>query len=319
MDWCLWFPCIFLASLHFYVLFTRWPKDVGHRITFRQYAADICLFFLLINIIVRLGLSSYTGRMTIKYGALANIPLAAQRNVLKIVYANGYIYDDLLWIVKLTFLAMYYRMWVSFEKRTRQFFHITLLSLIVGFLFDTCCLIFFCLPVRRNWIIGPDYCSLWQSWGLNLTGVILSIVVDIEVMGLGWLVVRKLQMTRGLARGAYLIFILGAITIVAAIIRIIAFSVQPATDQQGFEFAALGTIFVEVELALGGIAATLPGLRVFLRSYGKTASQISYDAKAGGPGLPLGTMPQSGLPRTGDDSQTHIIPDEISHTSSVRE
>jgi hypothetical protein len=77
----------------------------------------------------------------------------------KINFAGGICYTLFLWLVKGSFLSLYYELSSRFVRRVRIALYIVTGFVIVTFIANFLLKMLWCLPFKRNWSIGPDKCT----------------------------------------------------------------------------------------------------------------------------------------------------------------
>ncbi|KAM5350321.1 hypothetical protein ACJ41O_006826 [Fusarium nematophilum] len=177
----------------------------------------------------------------------------------------------LTWIANITFLPAAYlckaSLLIFYFQITSRVFGFPWMALcfvsgfaVVAFLVSTGVSLFICLPLERQWTIGPDMCSFdaivtsyFIVWAFHFASDVLIFIVP-------FLIIRGLQMRRLQRFGVYFTFGLGLVNLTATVAR---FFVNLANKFGGSITQVELMVAIDITFCL--IIACLPGLRPYLR------------------------------------------------------
>ncbi|TGZ78458.1 hypothetical protein EX30DRAFT_365955 [Ascodesmis nigricans] len=231
---------------------------------------------------------------------------------MKMFFAGGICYTWFLWLVKGSFIAVYFEISTHFVKRVRYMLYGVTVFVIVTFVVNILMKFLWCMPFNRNWSLGPDRCTFTVALPVNTCTAFFNIATDIArnlfhtmlfvelsltvrlVMAFFVVVVNSLQLDHRELIAAVFVGAIGFCTIIAAAVRYgVAYTSFKDSDASWRNTKRL-LFWTNVEMGLVIVAVTLPACRVILRRTHGSSGAIGYSSefpnKSLGGEIGLGTM-----------------------------
>ncbi len=197
-------------------------------------------------------------------------------------------------MVKVSILSLYLRVFTAFWARlTAAVLLITTLFAMLAFFFVT---MFQCVPVKCNfkpWDVpeGSVRINVGAFWRAN---AVWNISSDIIILVLPIFMVRGMHsLSVGQRINLSLMFLLGLIVMVAAILRYTTLGSAAAGHQDILNASYVSTVWTEVEASLAVACACLPMLRQF---FGWLFKPMNVQSAATGGWVMMEDQVNSGLP-----------------------
>jgi len=203
----------------------------------------------------------------------------------------------ILWLVKVAFVVIYFEFSKDLSRQTRMLLYITIAAIAITFVFVICLYCLWCQPVSANWafseLIQPHACRANPAPSVIVS--VINVLVDILIMAAGFSIVRSLKLGGSSFRSAYLIIIIGTLTVLVAFVRMIVLVVRMKRQDKAYNGIYNGAVgdenrmdstsvpiqesvvgYTEVEAILACIAACLPGIRVLFRKHIARRSGLTF-------------------------------------------
>lgn len=198
--------------------------------------------------------------------------IETMRTAMKYFFLSGFPFYTAFYLCKASILNFYFQIFPS-HAHSFRFALYFVLTYTTAALIVTITLYFTqCIPLERQWSLGPDACSFERAirvytiaWGLNIS-------CDMLIFILPFLILHKLQMRRRVKIGVYCIFGLGIVNMAVSLTRFLFV---------GSVYKAAGVSITTVDMwnaldaNIGLIIACLPPLRTYLR-YIRFGSRTSH-------------------------------------------
>jgi hypothetical protein len=234
-----------------------------------------------------------------------------------------------LWLVKVAFVVIYFEFSTRLSKVTRTLLYVTIVAIVVSFMFVICLYTLWCLPISSNWsfeeIIQSHSCR--ASIAPSVIVSVINVLMDILIMAAGYSIIRSLSLPRGDFRSALLLITIGSLTVVVAFIRMVVLIVRmtktdqrynssyseadlPDNYEQHVSVAVQESVvgYAEIEAILACIAACLPGIRVLFRARVRPDSQrLAFKDHADESMLSVGGLTPPASPPMVYEKRTHVV------------
>ncbi|KAH7150556.1 hypothetical protein B0J13DRAFT_439438, partial [Dactylonectria estremocensis] len=243
----------------------------------------------------------------IKYFVLSHIPLWSS-----------------FYLCKASLLAAYLTLFEEFMKKRRFFLWVTIAYNVVAYVVSLAALLFICEP-ERYWSLSiPGSCAINYGESIFLITWALHFFGDILVFALPWLVVPSLRLRFSVKIALYSSFLLGAVSIIICIIRLVTLETSGAGNDVSLSLMGLWNI---LESNISVTIACLPSLWPYFgpRESGTTGSKHSASSKKSN-ATPREsvlqeanketTEVQSTHPDSGADNRTKLPPNPSSHVGN---
>ncbi|KAF8462362.1 hypothetical protein BDZ91DRAFT_850601 [Kalaharituber pfeilii] len=192
----------------------------------------------------------------------------------KINFALVFLYYTILWMIKGAFIAFYFDLFPRYglNKRLRLALYGTVAFTIVTYLVNMLVHALHCNPIETAWAIGPENCNSQRYIPTLSASTFTNVINDIILMVLPLAVLRTLNLRRRDLFALSFVFLVGIITILAAIIRyIVVHQTYTNPGEANNAEKKINDIMVVmswclIEAFLAQIAFCLPAFRVFLRN-----------------------------------------------------
>ncbi|KIW03028.1 uncharacterized protein PV09_05682 [Verruconis gallopava] len=202
------------------------------------------------------------------------------------VIASASLYLICQGLAKFSLLLFYYRM-----SRLRWFITLSIITMVVvvGYNVATIlALIFACNPIAKAWNATITEGSCVNRGALYLSVAISNISTDMILLVMPIPLVWRLQMPRAQKFGLVFIFVIGSMTFITSIVRLVLLLPTLTTVDQPWAIALPG-MWVAIEANLIIVCCSFPALRVFARhfvpkwigEYGSNRSRPTYNAQSG--------------------------------------
>ncbi|KAI5786965.1 hypothetical protein DFH27DRAFT_603537 [Peziza echinospora] len=183
-------------------------------------------------------------------------------------------YTTVIWLVKGSFIAFYFDLFPRYglNKKLRWALYSTVGFTIATYLTNMLMHALYCRPIQTAWIIGPANCNSQRNIPTLTAATFTNVLNDILIMALPITVLRSLNLRRRDLFALSFVFIVGVVTILAAVIRyaVVYETFRKPSAPTNVEkkindiMVVMSWCFIEAYLAQ--IAFCLPAFRVFLRS-----------------------------------------------------
>ncbi|CAZ81520.1 unnamed protein product [Tuber melanosporum] len=223
-------------------------------------------------------------------------PRAPLETVFKVNFGSMILFYVVLWLIKVSFVVIYFEFSKDLSRQTRTLLYITIAAVAVTFVFVICLYSLWCLPVSANWafndLVQSGTCR--ASLAPSVIISVINVLVDILIMVAGFSIVRSLNLGRSNFRSASLIIAVGILTVVVAFIRMIVLVVRMKNRDRAYDGIYNDAVhdkdtmnvyvpiqesvvgYAEVEAILACIAACLPGIRVLFRKHISRRSELTF-------------------------------------------
>ncbi|KAL7271096.1 hypothetical protein RUND412_006170 [Rhizina undulata] len=184
---------------------------------------------------------------------------------MKLYFAAGICYTLFLWLVKASFIALYFNISGHLVPRAR-----IALYIVTAFVATTCVAsilmkFLWCRPFHRNWSIGPDKCTFAIALPVNTTTTVFNITTDVALLSLFVFITYTLQLRNRELLGAIFVLIVGTCTVVTASIRFAVIYGSIKQSQASYRNTKKMLFWTNVEMGMAMLAVCLPAFRVLLR------------------------------------------------------
>ncbi|KAI5805686.1 hypothetical protein EDC01DRAFT_753365 [Geopyxis carbonaria] len=210
--------------------------------------------------------------------------------VWKVNFASMAIFYTALWLVKASFIVIYFEFSKDLSNRTRRLLYVSSVAMVVTYAFVMLVHLMWCLPMDKNWdydiLVNPGSCR--AEIAPSVINSVINVLTDLLLMCAGFAIIRSLNLGRSDFRAASLIILIGCLTILVALVRLICLVVlmhqqnkilrEASGDNNIVELPVQESIvgYPEIEAILAAMATCLPALRVLFRhSTGKTNASNS--------------------------------------------
>ncbi|MCJ1404062.1 hypothetical protein MMC11_007287 [Xylographa trunciseda] len=180
-------------------------------------------------------------------------------NYWKTNYAGYQIYGVALTLIKISILLFYRRIFAT--KQFRRWTNIVGFFVIAWFLVNNFLAAFQCNPISKAWLIElPGHCVDPLSWIIGIHSA--NIALDLVILALPVSAVLRLQMSTANKISVAGIFLLGGLSIVIAIIRLIVLTTANLDDITWYTSVCSWTA---VEPAIEVLSVCLPAMAPLLQ------------------------------------------------------
>jgi hypothetical protein len=182
------------------------------------------------------------------------------QKLLKAIYASAIPYYFCIWVIKGAILGLYYRIIPRQNVKTRWFLYFTTaLTILSGFVV-LCINAFLCNPISSNWSLDWDN-ACYSSTAVTpfIISVIFNLITDLMILVAPFPILKTLPSLNHKQKvGLTVTFSLGAITIIVCVVRAVILASSAIIP--------LTAVLTAVECFTAMVVATLPAMRVLLRS-----------------------------------------------------
>jgi len=234
----------------------------------------------------------------------------------KLYFAEGLLYTTVLWLVKGSFICMYFEVYSNLAKRIRYSVLAMTAFLILGFLASIILHLSWCRPIATNWEIDGT-CNTAIALPINTNTTALNMASDIGLLALFVGVLRRTRIHNRELYGAVFVSVIGTCTLISSAVRYAIIFKIIKTSVESDENLTLFLFWTYMEIRLFVFAACLPACRVFLRT-NKERQRARWWASAGSSLTTGNRIFGKGLSRTGrPETQSIVLEDTIRVTTEV--
>ncbi|PWW80312.1 hypothetical protein C7212DRAFT_342010 [Tuber magnatum] len=217
----LWFLVIFDATflaIRFYLIVTR------PRVTIAAFASEACIFAAFSLILFETTSTTVYQAMRIKYRNDPTIPksLGMPRETLILMFkfqlAEVEMYLTGVWLVKGSFLALYFDIFRSLQPRIKRMLQLTTAYTVLSWFANFLLPLLYCRPLSLVWSIEHHCTSFRSSFGTTFP-MVTNVTTDLLIMAIPILVLRTLNLRKSEMVAIAFLLSLGCLTIIAALLR----------------------------------------------------------------------------------------------------
>ncbi|KIL93007.1 hypothetical protein FAVG1_04188 [Fusarium avenaceum] len=235
-----------------------------------------------------------------------------------LLYVAELFYATALFCAKASILSFYWRMF----RVTNIKLPIQILGgcALIWIIIRTIMGIFHCIPVNRFWDASAGGSCAIEDKKFFFGTILVHVILDIAILALPILQIRKLQLPTLQKIGIMLMFVFGIVICASAMVIIVASTQFDATSEDLTWNLCTIVIWASVEVNLVTVSTCLPTVRpacLYIFSCGNPSSQIgsgsnSYGGPSYGRSQTKNTIRLSTLPNNKDNdesSSTHQLAD----------
>ncbi|KAG0133670.1 hypothetical protein HOY82DRAFT_603769 [Tuber indicum] len=211
------FDAIFLA-IRLYLVITR------PRLTLAAFASEACVFTAFLLILLETSSTTVYQAMRIKYRDDPTIPksLGMPRETLTLIFkfqlAEVEMYITGVWLVKGSFLALYFDIFRSLPPRIKGMLQFTTFYTILSWFANFLLPLVYCRPLKLVWSI-ENHCTSFRSTFGTTFPMVTNVTTDLLIMVIPILVLRTLNLRKSEMVAIAFLLSLGCLTIIAALLR----------------------------------------------------------------------------------------------------
>ncbi|KAL5390667.1 hypothetical protein DPSP01_001740 [Paraphaeosphaeria sporulosa] len=173
-----------------------------------------------------------------------------------------------LWSAKACLLAFYYSIFSLQGRRARVGLATACVFTAATFLLHMFLIAFWCTPISSNWSPPPGehLCSAVHSMSSVTISTFTNIATDIVILSIPISTLLATKLNRTQRAGLAFIFLMGSISILAALVRFICLKLVQSVPRASITHTI--DVWALVEIVSSILAVCLPSLRTFVRKHG---------------------------------------------------
>jgi hypothetical protein len=173
-----------------------------------------------------------------------------------------------LWSAKAAFLAFYYSIISLQGKKAKYALAGACVFTLCTFLVHMFLIAFWCTPISSNWSPPPGehLCSAVHSMSSVTVSTFTNIATDIVILSIPISTILATKLGRIQRAGLAFVFLMGSVSILAALVRFICLKLVQATPRASITHTI--DVWALVEIVSSILAVCLPSLRSFARKHG---------------------------------------------------
>ncbi|KAF2873349.1 hypothetical protein BDV95DRAFT_339084 [Massariosphaeria phaeospora] len=211
-----------------------------------------------------------------------------------------------LWAAKAAFLAFYYSIFSLQGRQARIALAAGSIFTAATFLEHMFLIAFWCSPVSSNWSPPPGehLCSAVHSMSSVTLSTFTNIATDLVILSIPISTLLSTRLGKTERAGVAFIFLMGSVSIIAALIRFITLKLVQSTPRASITHTI--DVWALVEIVSSILAICLPSLRTFVRRHRHTSGTHR-----------LGSRPSSGTAsasRSSDEAVKNSDIEEIGYS-----
>ncbi|KAH7134432.1 hypothetical protein EDB81DRAFT_657748, partial [Dactylonectria macrodidyma] len=222
--------------------------------------------------LVRLG--AYDKQVEMTLGGFDGGPHAVDEVIKYFVLSHIPLWTS-FYLCKAALLAAYLTLFQEFMKKRRFFLWATMAYNVAAYIVSVAVLLFICEPERYWSLSVPGSCAINYGESIFLITWALHFFGDVLVFALPWLVVPSLRLGLSVKIALYCSFLLGAISIIICILRLVTLETSGAGNDVSLSLMGLWNI---LESNISVIIACLPSLWPYFGPRDSTTQGSRYSA-----------------------------------------
>ncbi|KAH7146909.1 hypothetical protein B0J13DRAFT_674960 [Dactylonectria estremocensis] len=195
---------------------------------------------------------------------------------LKIYWASTFPYFIGFYLSKAAILLFFFQIFPTVLRAPKILLWSITGYCIAAFAVSLSLALFICLPIERNWSLGPSSCNLRITIVLFSVAWALHFSSDIFIFAVPFLILRGLRMSKVEKIGVYLTFGLGIVNISFSLVRFIMIESAYVKNMVPNLSITSGELWSALDVNVCLLIACLPGLRAYLRLTQLTSILPSY-------------------------------------------
>ncbi|RPB05391.1 hypothetical protein L873DRAFT_1797730 [Choiromyces venosus 120613-1] len=263
----LWFFVAFDATflaIRFYLITTR------PRVTIAAFASEACIFTAFLLFLFETSSTTVYQAMLIKYRHDPTIPKALGMpretliRIFKFQLAEVEMYLTGVWLVKGSFLALYFDIFRSLPPGIRKMLQFTTIYTMLTWFTNFLLPLVYCRPLSLVWSI-EHHCTSFRSKLGTTFPMVTNVTTDLLIMIIPILVLRTLNLRKSEMLAIAFLLSLGCLTIIASLLRYAYVTKRNALGKSGSpNLVTQAQIWSYAEGCIATFAACLPAGRVLL-------------------------------------------------------
>jgi len=222
----------------------------------------------------------------------------------KASFASFLGYTTQLYCLKAAYLAYFLQLRENFSTSLQRFTIVVSVYSAVAYVTSIVLQLAYCLPIQRNWSLGPSYCSeLTTVFGSTLQAW-FNLSCDLGVLAISISCILSLSLRTKERRALWVVCFLGAISPVMCLARFVqVYKVARHPELNGLNVVRQIYTWGTFEVTFAHIAFCLPSLRVLVRRWigprGYSASDSKQCGSSKNPGNSVDTENEGELAQPG--------------------
>ncbi|KAH7130443.1 hypothetical protein B0J11DRAFT_252075 [Dendryphion nanum] len=239
--------------------------------TIATNTADIFVVLAWLSGAVLIAINTWKNNLRMKYLHLDpatlyyGVPKPLSGHLLYVSWISLFFIYISLWAAKAAFLAFYYSIFALQGRRARITLAVASAFTLATFLLHMFLIAFWCTPVSANWAPPPGghLCSAVHSMSSVTISTFANVATDIVILAIPISTLMATQFGAKERAGLIFVFLMGSVSIVAALVRFITLKLVQAVPRA--EITHTIDVWALVEIVSSILAICLPSLRTFVR------------------------------------------------------
>jgi len=196
------------------------------------------------------------------------VPQSLSGHLLYVSWISLFFIYISLWSAKAAFLAFYYSIFSLQGQKAKYTLAGACIFTFCTFLVHMFLIAFWCTPVSANWAPPPGghLCSAVHSISSVTVSTFTNIATDMVILFIPISTIMATKMGKTERAGLAFVFLMGSVSILAALIRFICLKLVQATPKASISHTI--DVWALVEIVTSILAVCLPSLRSFARRHG---------------------------------------------------
>ncbi|KAF1955866.1 hypothetical protein CC80DRAFT_473799 [Byssothecium circinans] len=236
--------------------------------------ADFFVILAWLSGLVLIAINTWKNKLRMKYLSAPpetlyyGVPEALSGHLLYSSWISLFFIYISLWSAKAAFLAFYYSIFSLQGKGARWGLAGACVFTAATFLLHMFLIAFWCTPISSNWSPPPGQhlCSAVHSISSVTISTFTNVVTDLVILSIPISTLLATKFGRTERAGLAFMFLMGSVSILAALVRFICLKLVSATPKASITHTI--DVWALVEIVSSILAVCLPSLRVFARRHG---------------------------------------------------
>jgi hypothetical protein len=258
-------------------------------------ASNIADFFVVLAWLsgcVLISINTWKNNLRMKYLSYPpselyyGVPQELSGHLLYVSWISLFFIYISLWSAKAAFLAFYYSIFSLQGRKARWTLAGACVFTLLTFLLHMFLIAFWCTPISANWSPPPGshLCSAVHSISSVTISTFTNVATDIVILSIPISTLLATKLGRTERAGVAFVFLMGSVSILAALIRFICLKLVQATPKASISHTI--DVWALVEIVTSILAVCLPSLRSFARKHGFGAEK----ARSGSGSASIGSV-----------------------------